>query len=177
MRFQFLFTVLSLTLACSGDKADTADSGEEAFAPMEGPWSWSNSAYTTDECAMEASFPVSVVEALVWTLTITDDGFELATATGDPLSCTLSGMDATCESTTVTDITEWPADSGIDGDPDVTTTSENILIGTFVDAHSGAATATANASCEGADCEAYLDATGAVSPCTTVYAGDFGMGM
>ena len=178
MRFPILLTMLSLTLSCSGDKADTADtSGEAAFAPMEGPWSWSNSGYTLDECGMEASFPVAVIEAIVWTLTLTDDGFELSTTSADPLICTLSGMEAHCESTQVTDITEWPADTGIEGDPDVTTTAENVLIGTFVDAYSGTGAASTVAICEGVDCEVYLEALGVVSPCSTEFSGDFSMGM
>ena len=96
MRLSLTLMMLSLTLGCSGDKADSADPEEEAFAPMEGGWSWSNVSYTTDDCNFETDFPTSVVEAFVWDLTWTDDGYELLAVGGDPLSCTLSGMDSSC---------------------------------------------------------------------------------
>ena len=177
MRTLIFLTAISTTLACSGDKSDTADSGEAAFLPMEGDWTWSNTSYISDDCALEARYPTDTVEAIVWTLTLTDDGFELAAVTGDPLSCSLSGMDSTCDVTLVSEAKEWPEGSDQTGDPDVITTTESSFVGSFVDANSSTGTVTANATCEGADCEAYAAALGASSTCTTVFAGDFTMGM
>ena len=80
-----------LALAACGDKDDTGTD----FVPMEGSWSYSDLAYDSDECGLEASFSPATLEALVWTMTLTDGGFELVLADGDPVSCVLDGMDFT----------------------------------------------------------------------------------
>ena len=175
MRFTMIMTLLSLSLGCNGDKADTGtDTDETAFAPMEGDWSWSNISYTTDDCSFETDFPAAVVEAFVWTLSWTDEGYELVAVGGDPLSCTLSDMDSTCVGSLVTEIDEMPSDSEVD--PDVTVTLAITMDGTYTDETTASGTASVDATCEGADCEAYLADNGVSSPCNTIVAGDFTMG-
>ena len=158
------FLTLFALLAC-GDKADT---GSDDFAPTEGSWSYDGLVYESDECNLEASFSAATLEAIVWTMTLTEGGLELVTATADPVSCTLSGVDLTCDVTLVTDHTEWPEGSANTGDPDATTTSAGLVEGTFSDAETSTLTFTVTNTCDGADCDAYLTERESISPCTTV---------
>ena len=134
---------------------------------MEGSWSYSDLAYDSDECGLEASFSPATLEALVWTMTLTDGGFELVLADGDPVSCVLDGMDFTCDVTLVTEVAEWPEGSTNKGDPDVTTNSEGTVTGAFSDAETSSLVFIVTNTCEGADCDAYLTEMSSVSPCTT----------
>ena len=154
-----------LTLAACGDKGDTAT--DTNFEPMEGSWSYSGLAYDSDECNLETSFSPATLEALVWTMTLTDGGFELVLPGGDPVSCVLDGMDFTCDVTLVTEVSEWPKGSANTGDPDVTTTSAGTVTGAFSDAETASLSFTVTNTCEGADCDAYLTETASSSPCTT----------
>jgi len=176
MRTPLLLSVITLALACNGETADSgADS--DAFAPMEGAWTISNSAYTTDECNFTDIFPIATQEVVVYTLTLTDIGYELQSPTGDPVSCTLTGMDFQCPATLVSEPTEWPEDSGIDGDPDAVLTVTSDMTGAFEDMHSASFSIDLQGVCEGADCDAYLDAMGSTNNCSTVYEGDISMDM
>ena len=176
MRTLVLLSSLSFTLACNGDQSDSGDAtGDDSFAPMEGTWSWANGSYESDECGIETLTPVSVLEAFVWTLSWTDDGFDLTTTVGDPISCQLSGMDMTCSSPMEVELDEWPEGSGIEGDPDVVFVGTNDVAGVFVDEQTSSGSATISGVCEGTDCEAYLEALGASTPCTSVFVGDFNM--
>ena len=175
MRNLVLMTTLTISMACNGDQTDSGDSTDDAFAPMEGEWSWANGSYESDECGIETLFPTSVLEALVWTLTGSDGGFDLATTVGDPITCELSGMEMSCSTPLDLEIDEWPEGSGIDGDPDVAFNGTSDISGLFVDEQTSTATATISGVCEGADCEAYLEALGGTTPCSAVYSGDFNM--
>ena len=159
---------LLMVMAC-GDKSDTAVD----FSPAEGSWSYSNLAYTMDECGLEADFSAEALEVIVWTLTLTDDGMDLAAPALDPVSCTLDGMDFTCDVTLTVEASEWPDGSANKGDPDVTTQSLGTVLGTFSDEETGSLTFSVTSTCEGADCEAFLADQGATSPCTTELATDF----
>ena len=161
MKMAAIVTVLALT-AC-GDKGDSA----AEFVPTEGNWSYTGLAYDSDECGLEASFSPAALEAIVWTMSLTDGGMELSTTAADPVLCELDGMDFTCDVMLLTDVTEWPKGSSNKGDPDVTTTSEGLVTGVFSDEETSTLSFTVTRSCEGADCDAYLTETGASSPCTT----------
>ena len=171
MRIALLVPIFSLSLACNGDAADSG-AVEEAFAPTEGSWTISNSAYTTDECNFTTIFPIATQEVVVYTLTLTDIGYDLQSPTGDPVSCTLTGMDFDCPTSLESEPTEWPEDSGIDGDPDVALTVSSEMTGAFADANSASFSIDLQGVCEGADCDAYLVAMGSTNNCNTVYEGD-----
>lgn len=161
MKMAAIMTVIAL--AACGDKGDSAAD----FVPTEGTWSYSGLAYDSDECNFEESFSPAALEAIVWTMSLTDGGMELSTTAADPFLCELDGMDFTCDVLLLTDVTEWPKGSSSKGDPDVTTTSEGIVTGVFSDEENASLSFTVTNSCEGADCDAYLTERGTVSPCTS----------
>lgn len=169
MKRTFGLTLLAL-MAC-GDKDDTGAVAD--FVPTEGAWSYSGLSYITDECGLEATFSPAALEAIVWTLTLTDDGMELDTSAVDPVACVLDGMDFTCDVSLSVEVSEWPEGSANKGDPDVTTESQGTVLGTFSDEENGSLTFSLTNTCEGADCEAFLAEQGAVSPCSTELATDF----
>ena len=161
---------LMALMAC-GDKDDTGTVVD--VLPTEGSWSYSGLSYTMDECGLEATFSPAALEAIVWTLALTDDGMELANSAVDPVACVLDGADFTCDVSLSVEVSEWPEGSANKGDPDVTTESQGTVLGTFSDEENGSLTLRVTSTCEGADCEAYLTERGTVSPCTTELATDF----
>ena len=177
MRISILFPILSLTLACNGGVSDSGDSDVADFAPMEGGWTISNSAYTTDECNFTELFPVATQEVVVYTLTLTDIGYDLQSPTGDPVNCTLTMMDFECPGSLVSEPIEWPEGSEIEGDPDVVLTVTSDMTGSFADAQSASFSIDLGGVCEGADCDAYLEAMGSTNNCSTVYEGDISTDM
>ena len=174
MRNLLIFSLIPLTLACSGDASDSGadSSGVPDFAPTEGGWTISNSAYTTDGCNFTEIFPIATQEVVVYTLTHTDIGFDLQSPTGDPVNCTLTMMDFECPASLVSEPTEWPEGSGIEGDPDAILTVTSDMTGSFADAQSASFSIDLGGVCEGADCDAYLEAMGSTNNCSTVYEGD-----
>lgn len=175
MHTTFLISALSLLTACGDDKSDTGDTATDAFSPTAGQWSWDGTEYTTDECNMADSFPAETVDATLWDLVLTDAGFQLDNEiwTGDPIECVVTGMDFSCDVTTVTAAESWSEDSENEGVPDATYTTIATISGSFTDADNGTVGMSGDLTCEGADCDAHGADNGTVAPCSTVLGGDF----
>ncbi|MEC8192491.1 MAG: hypothetical protein VX944_04060 [Myxococcota bacterium] len=166
-----LLTLLTLTTACSGDKDDT---GATAFTPTAGEWRWDGSEYQTDTCNAEATLPTATLDATLWDLTLTEDGFELDNAawTADPIRCTLEGTAASCTTELIT-AAQWPDESNGDGEPDATYTTTGTIDATFSNSEESAIELASTMTCEGADCDAHAAAAGRVTPCETSLTGQF----
>ena len=166
-----LLTLLTLTTACSLPKDDT---GAAAFTPTAGEWRWDGSGYQTDTCNAEATLPTDTLDATLWDLTLTDDGFALDNPawTADPIRCTLEGTAASCTTELVT-AAQWPEGSDGDGEPDATYTTTGTIVATFSDAEESAIELTSTMTCEGSDCVAHAAAAGRVTPCETSLTGRF----
>ena len=177
MRWYCSLIVVSCAVACGGDKE--TDSGAEAanLQPTEGEWTWDDVQYTQDECGMSSTFSPEVLDAVPWTLVITDQGFQVTTATyPDVVDCVLSGIAFTCTTAGITtEPDSWPEGSGQTGDPDVTTTLTASFVGTLTDSGSSNGTAEFVGTCDGPDCEAYGTAIGAINPCTSIVVGGFNL--
>ena len=179
MRTVLTMALALLVTACGGDKdGDTAAAEDEVFAPEAGEWSWNGTAYDVDECGFGETFPPSIVDATMWDLVVTDDGYTLDNEiwTDDPIACTLTGMDFSCSVEIVIDQEAWPEGSTTEGDPDAVYTTIGQITGSFTDAESGTVSMTADITCEGADCEAYIAEGGLIAPCTTTASGGFARG-
>ena len=177
MRF-FLISCFSLLVACGDDKSDTGSevgSSTGTFAPTAGQWSWDGTTYTTDGCGLEADFEPAVIDATLWDLVLTDDGFSLDTGvwTDDPIQCVLTGMDFTCTSVVEVVSDAWPEGSTNPGVPDATFTTNGTVTGTFNDAETGSVSTVAEITCEGADCVELGEERGRSTPCTTELSGSF----
>ena len=172
MHTYILMAAFSFLTACGDDKSDT---GDDAFSPTAGQWSWDGTEYTTDEFNMADTFPAETVDATLWDLVLTDDGFQLDNEiwTEDPIQCVVTGMDFTCDATTVTVAHSWPDDSEIEGVPEATYTTNATITGSFADADSGTVGMSGELPCEGADCDAHGTERGTIAPCSTVVGGDF----
>ena len=166
----FLFTRIALTTACSDDKNDTGT----AFAPTAGEWRWDGSEYQTDTCNAESTLPTATLDATLWDLTPTDDGFELDNAawTADPIRCTLDGTAAACGSELVT-AAQWPDESDNDGEPDATYTTTGTITAIFSNSEESDIDLASTMTCDGADCDAHAAAAGRVTPCETSLTGRF----
>ena len=171
MRNTHLALALVGIIGCNFKDEDS--SAAASFEPTEGTWNWSGATYALDDCNLEPALPPSFLDALEWSLTLQDGGFIVETATFDPLNCTLTGMEYNCPVTLETDVTEWPEGSGQTGDPDVNTVTTGSVSGTFSDETSASAVFAFTVVCDGADCDAYGAAAGAVSPCNSRIEGDF----
>ena len=174
----FLISSFSLLIACGGDKSDTgsdADSSAEAFAPTAGQWSWGGTEYTTDDCQLEADFPAATIDATLWDLVLTDDGFSLDNEvwTDDPIQCVVTGMDFSCTSIGEAIPEAWPEGSENEGAPDAIFTTTGTVTGSFEDAETGSVGTVAEITCEGADCAELGEERGRPTPCTTELSGSF----
>ena len=165
-----ILTLVALTTACSDDKNDTG----AAFTPTAGEWRWDGSEYQTDTCNAEAALPSDTLDATLWDLTLTDDGFELDNAawTADPIRCTLEGTAASCTTELVT-AAQWPDESDNDEGPDATYTTTGTIVATFNNAEESAIELASTMTCEGTDCDAHAAAAGRVTPCETSLTGRF----
>ena len=180
MRFFLIFS-FSLLVACGDDKSDTgadavaSDTDADAFAPNPGTWSWDGTEYGTDECGLAADFEPETIDAALWDLVLTDDGFSLDNEvwTEDPIQCVVTGMDFSCTSVLVVAAEAWPEGSENDTVPDATFTTTGTVTGVFNDAETGSVGLVTSITCEGADCEALTEERGQTRPCTTDLSGSF----
>ena len=165
-----ILTLVALTTACSDDKDDTG----AAFTPTAGEWRWDGSEYQTDTCNAEAALPTDTLDATLWDLTLTDDGFELDNAawTADPIRCTLEGTAASCTTELVT-AAQWPDESDGDEGPDATYTTTGTIVAAFSTAEESTIELASTMTCEGSDCDAHAAAAGRVTPCETSLTGRF----
>lgn len=166
----FLFALLPIAIGCSDDKNDTGSS----FAPTAGEWRWDGSAYQTDTCNAEATWPTATIDATLWDLTLTDDGFQLDNAAwaADPIQCVLSDTMANCSSE-LANAAEWPEDSGNDEAPDATYTTTGAITAAFSDSEQASIELASTVTCAGADCDAHADAAERTVPCETSLTGQF----
>ena len=177
MRF-FLISSFSLFVACGDDKTDTGsdvDSSTETFAPTAGQWSWGSTTYATDDCQLEATFPAETIDATLWDLVLTDDGFSLDNElwTDDPIQCVVTGMNFSCTSIGESIPEAWPEGSENEGVPDATFTTTGTVTGSFDDAETGSVSTVAEITCEGSDCVELGEERGRPTPCTTELSGSF----
>ena len=183
MKLQYFLSLIAFSIGCSGDK--TEETGEEAFAPAEGNWSFGSTAYGNDTCNMESNATTSpaIIDALVFTLTNNSAAeITLTNETGTNFLCSLSDMTLTCETITETDVTTYNDDQGSpvldsDGspiDPDANTIATLVAVATFTDAETATYSATMTGECSGDDCEVVLASLGITeSPCESDYSGTF----
>ena len=165
-----LLTLLTLTIACGDDKDDTGT----AFTPTAGEWRWDGSEYQVDTCNAADAWDTATIDATLWDLTLTDDGFQLDNAawTADPIECVLTGTVADCTSELI-NAAEWPEDSGNEGSPDATYTTSGVITATFSDTEQSSIELASTVTCEGADCDAHAAAADRVVPCETTLVGQF----
>ena len=174
MRSLILMAAVMLT-ACGGDKSDGDSGVPAAFEPVPGDWSWNGTTYELDECNFSETFPASVIDVTMWNLVVVNDGYELDNEiwTADPIKCTLTGMDFSCDIEIIIDEEEWPEGSMNEGDPEATYTAVGLITGSFTDAETGSISLTSDVTCEGADCDAFGAESGLLAPCSTNLSGGF----
>ncbi len=182
MRPFLVSLILTSFVACGGKNTDSgtdADSGanadvDSAFAPTEGVWVWSGVSYVSDGCNFEAEFPLAILEAFRWNVTPGEAGTFVIEGVGfDPIACTLTGQDFSCDLSFSAELTEWPEGSSNTGDPDAVNVLTGTAGGTFSDAQTATGLLEGTIVCEGPDCGAYLADANIESPCTSELAGDF----
>ena len=169
--------ILPLLFGCTGDDKETGM--EEAFAPTEGSWSFSDAEYPSDECNMNGNVATSpdIVNALVFTLENTSGSeYTLSNAAGLSFDCTLTDMAFNCsggsenelESYSDADGNEVVDEDGNPIDPEATTSINFSVVVTFSDADTASMVADYTGSCDGADCETVLSGLGiTANPCAS----------
>ena len=160
MKYVFgLSSLLVFSLGCTDKEGDTSTeeasteeaSSEEAFAPAEGLWNSGEMTISNDSCGIfdgeeeegqdeEENAPVTLTMVDATTFTISDADMSI--------SCTLSGMDFTCDP-----MTEENDFSG-DGMVAVLTMSMTPT-GTFTSTTAGDLTNQISYTCEGDDCAGF----------------------
>ena len=124
-----------------------------------------------------SDFPVEIIDATLWDLVLTEDGFQLDNDTwdDDPIQCVVSGMGFSCAIITESSPEAWPEGSDGEGVPAATYTTDALVTGTFTDGETATISMTGDLSCDGADCDAHGEANGRTTPCTSTMSGGFSL--
>ena len=145
------------------------------IVPAEGEWAYEGLEYTADTCGAAdlATTSVATLEALVLTMTLTDDGFEVSLPGGDPVAMVQDGDDFSGTTGLTWDVTTWQDEDGNDVEAELVLNMDAVLSGTFSDENTASFTAELEGTCEGDECEAYMSATGVGdNPCSATLVGD-----
>ena len=176
MRNFSIFCGLTMAIACGGSDDDTG-AANDAFAPTAGQWSWQGTEYSNDTCNMAEAFPAETVDATLWDLVVTDDGFSLDNEvwTDPAIQCVLTDMDFSCTIVTEATPEAWPDGSDQEGVPNVTSTTNATVTGSFSDSETATISMTGELDCAGDDCDAYNEANNRPVPCNTTVNGGFAL--
>tara|TARA_B100000519_G_C14000911_1_gene323954 strand:+ start:115 stop:612 length:498 start_codon:yes stop_codon:yes gene_type:complete len=147
-----------------------------AIVPTEGDWSYQALEYTEDTCGAAGLTGTSIatLEALVVTVTLTDEGFEAVIPGFDPVAMTQDGDDFSGVAGLDWEITEWEDADGNTVESTLDMSMDMNMSGTFLDENTGSFEAVLDGTCSGDDCEAYMAVNGVEeNPCTATLVGEF----
>ena len=147
-----------------------------AIVPTEGDWSYQALEYTEDTCGAAGLTATSIatLEALVISLNLTDEGFELVLPGFDPVAVTQEGNDFSGVTSLDWEVSSWEDAEGNTVDSTLAMSMEMTLDGTLSDENTGTFEAVLDGSCSGDDCEAYMAVNGVQeNPCTATLVGEF----
>jgi hypothetical protein len=145
------------------------------IVPTEGEWSYQGLEYTADTCGAGelATTSVATLEALVLTMALTDEGFEVSLPGGDPVAMVQDGNDFSGTTGLTWDVTTWEDADGNDVEADLVLNMDATLSGTFSDENTASFTAELEGTCEGEECEDYMGVNGVQeNPCSATLVGE-----
>lgn len=147
-----------------------------AIAPTEGDWSYQALEYTEDTCGAAGLTGTSIatLEALVISLSLTDEGFELVLPGFDPVAVTQEGDDFSGVTSLDWEVTEWEDAEGNTVESSLALSMDMNMSGAFLDENTGSFEAVLEGSCSGDDCEPYMAVNSIEgNPCTATLVGEF----
>ena len=147
-----------------------------AIVPTEGDWSYQALEYTEDTCGAAGLTATSIaaLEAVVISVTLTDEGFEAVLPGFDPVAMTQDGDDFSGVTSLDWEVTSWEDAEGNTVESSLALSMAMTMNGTFLDESTSTFEAVLDGNCSGEDCESYMEVTGVQeNPCTAILVGDF----
>ena len=147
-----------------------------AIVPTEGDWSYQALEYTEDTCGAAGLTATSIaaLEAVVISVTLTDEGFEAVLPGFDPVAMTQDGDDFSGVTSLDWEVTSWEDAEGNTVESTLAFSMAMTMNGTFMDESTSTFEAVLDGSCSGDDCESYMAVNGVQeNPCTATLVGDF----